>query len=932
MTHRFVTITIPFANERAAAVDAVLDRMGNPPSPATRAALDTAGIVHFMSITAVRDTAPGRAHLVIEASTDLGGTDPVVSIADALGTEFQCLFAAAGIAYRQPTLAAFLASQDLRIGGLWSQTAGLGFDGSPGMSVRRIQAEAALAERITTELGGVLASAMPARDKLQKVRDWAWQTDQKWAFSAEATPFLFGGKARTPIVVATLAAITAAQLGWPLLVVPIVLMLLAGIPFGLLITLVLLVAVAALGLMELRQLEAANTPNDTAPDAARLGEVLRRENLGAQNLLAACSTMQAGWFRRFTLRVAFCMVTLGASRVYRPGYLRTIAVIHFARWVLIPGTDKLLFYSNFSDTWESYLEDFISKAADGLTAVWSNTVGFPRARFLFGGGAADGDRFRRWARRQQMPVLFWYCAYPTLKAPRIRLNAAIRRGLADARTDAEAEDWLSCFGSVPRAPFELQKPEIQTLLFGGLSRLRYSAGVILSFDGAPKAARAWLASVADRITYAEHVASDHAMTVAFSATGLTKLGLAADDLATFSVAFQQGMMVPWRARLLGDEGNQAPESWLWGAADTTDALVYLFARDEAGLAQAMATLQSGAQAHGHRVVFQQVMKPLPPHGQVYEPFGFADGVSQPVLRDTPRARVPRNAGHVVDAGEFVLGYPDLRGYLPPTPTVGASRDPAGLLPEYVADLNGTREPYSSGGSDLRDFGRNGSYMVVRHLEQDVAALHQWADTAAGQLIRDEQNVWGLPQPDLAELVTAKVVGRWKDGRSLVRHDHAPNSAIAVRHNAAPDNDFLFSREDPQGLKCPLGSHMRRANPRDDLDIDGPAQLAIVNRHRLMRVGRQYEAVEGGKPGLLFTCLNADIERQFEFVQQTWLRGPNFHDLPNEPDPMLGAGDRVFTLPTRQGPVRLTGLADFVRVRGGGYFFMPSRSAIRYLSS
>jgi deferrochelatase/peroxidase EfeB len=100
----------------------------------------------------------------------------------------------------------------------------------------------------------------------------------------------------------------------------------------------------------------------------------------------------------------------------------------------------------------------------------------------------------------------------------------------------------------------------------------------------------------------------------------------------------------------------------------------------------------------------------------------------------------------------------------------------------------------------------------------------------------------------------------------------------------------------------------------------------------MRVGRQYEAVEGGKPGLLFTCLNADIERQFEFVQQTWLRGPNFHDLPNEPDPMLGAGDRVFTLPTRQGPVRLTGLADFVRVRGGGYFFMPSRSAIRYLSS
>ena len=929
MTHRFVTITIPFAAERADAVDAVLGRMGNPPAPAIRARLDAAGIVHFISITAVRDTAPGQAHLVVEASTDLGGADPIAAIADALRQELECLFAAANISYRQATLAQFLSSRDLVIGGPWQRTAGLGFDGSPGLSVRRIRAEADLADRIATEMGSVLAAPMPARDKLQAVRDWAWRAGDKWAFTAEATPFLFGGRERTPVIVASLVAIVAGQLGWPLAIVAVVLMILLGIPLGVLLTLILLVALGALAIFELRTLEAANTPNDSPPNAARMAEVLRRENQSAQNLLAACSTMQAGWFRRLTLRFAFCMATLGASRAYRPGYLRQIAVIHFARWVLIPGTDKLLFYSNFSDTWESYLEDFISKAPDGLTAVWSNTVGFPLTRFLFGGGAADGDRFRRWARRQQMPVLFWYSAYPSLKTPRIRLNAAIRRGLAAASSDVEAEDWLSCFGSVPSRPFELQKAEIQTLLFGGLSKLPHSAGLVLSFGSDAKAASAWLRSVQGQITYGEHVADERAMTIAFSATGLTRLGLPADDLATFSVAFQQGMTAPWRARLLGDEGDQAPDTWLWGG-DTADALVYLFARDAEGLATSIAALRAGAEAHGHRIAYEQITKPLP-RGQVYEPFGFADGVSQPVLRDTPRARVPRNACHVVDAGEFVLGYSDLRGYLPPTPTVGAGRDPARILPEYVADLNGTREPYSSGGSDLRDFGRNGTYMVVRHLEQDVAGFEAWSAEAAAQLIEDGQNVWDLPQPELQELVTAKVVGRWKDGRSLVRHAHAPGSAGAVRHPAAPDNDFQFSREDPQGLRCPIGAHMRRANPRDDLDLDGPAQLAIVNRHRLMRVGRQYQAAEGGKPGLLFTCLNADIERQFEFVQQTWLRGPNFHNLPNEPDPMLGSGERVFTLPTLQGPVRLRCMADFVRVRGGEYFFMPGRSAVNYLA-
>ena len=68
------------------------------------------------------------------------------------------------------------------------------------------------------------------------------------------------------------------------------------------------------------------------------------------------------------------------------------------------------------------------------------------------------------------------------------------------------------------------------------------------------------------------------------------------------------------------------------------------------------------------------------------------------------------------------------------------------------------------------------------------------------------------------------------------------------------------------------------------------QIAITNRHRIMRVGRVYQEKAGEKPGLLFMCLNGDIERQFEFVQQTWLMSPSFHGLSCEKDPVLGDGE------------------------------------------
>ena len=149
----------------------------------------------------------------------------------------------------------------------------------------------------------------------------------------------------------------------------------------------------------------------------------------------------------------------------------------------------------------------------------------------------------------------------------------------------------------------------------------------------------------------------------------------------------------------------------------------------------------------------------------------------------------------------------------------------------------------------------------------------------------------------------------------------------------PDNDFLFGAEDPQGLKCPYGAHIRRANPRESFEPGSREQLDITNRHRLLRVGRPYQPEGEQKPGLFFMCLNGDLERQFEFVQQTWAEGASFHGLANERDPLIGSrlNANSHSVPTREGPMTLRNLPSFVRPRGGGDSLVPGRRMLAFLA-
>lgn len=174
----------------------------------------------------------------------------------------------------------------------------------------------------------------------------------------------------------------------------------------------------------------------------RAKELAAREDKVVQNQMTNVVDMKPGRFRLFTLKLVFTLVEVAARYLFTNGKLGGIPTIHFARWVFAENNRRLLFFSNYGGSWESYLGDFIDKASVGLTGVWSNTVLFPRTRRLISGGATDEERFKSWARAQQTPTDVWYTAYKTLTVKNIINNKEIRKGLSGNLTDDQTLEWL----------------------------------------------------------------------------------------------------------------------------------------------------------------------------------------------------------------------------------------------------------------------------------------------------------------------------------------------------------------------------------------------------------------------------------------------------------------------------------------------------------
>jgi Dyp-type peroxidase family len=456
----------------------------------------------------------------------------------------------------------------------------------------------------------------------------------------------------------------------------------------------------------------------------------------------------------------------------------------------------------------------------------------------------------------------------------------------------------------------LELDDIQGLVARGYGSLPYACFLPMAIHD-PVPVRRVLSRWAEQVTSARGRPDSEATNIAFTAAGLCALTGWADLPEGFSYPFIDGMTSEYRSRFLGDLEGENPRHWRWGGPSTAPVhlVVLLYGRTAESLRARVDALVAEATGEGLEVIARLESDELSNR----EPFGFTDSISQPPIAGFSGAQGPSSA---IRTGEFVLGYRNEYGQLTERPSVPATEDPKGYL---ARDDDGSA-----------DLGRNGTYLVLRQIEQDVAGFWRY--------LEDESR---LPDGTVdrwrRDYLAAKVVGRWTSGAPLVLAPDEDDPA------AARNNDFRYHATDPDGLACPIGAHIRRVNPRDALEPAPGTERSIQvnNRHRLLRRSRSYrmeqpvEAAPAEERGLYFVCLNANLARQYEFIQHTWINNPMFNGRYGETDPLVGirpTGGATFTEPALPVRRRHRGLPQFIKIHGGAYFFLPGRSALQYLTS
>ena len=434
--------------------------------------------------------------------------------------------------------------------------------------------------------------------------------------------------------------------------------------------------------------------------------------------------------------------------------------------------------------------------------------------------------------------------------------------------------------------------------------MRYGRHIFFKFTDGQKA-RAWLRNMFNRVNARqEEHGTRFTVNIGFTYEGLKALGLSQRSLDSFPRAFRVGMR--GRASEVGDVGPHAPEHWEGGlGGPDIHAMGWIRTDSDEGRDVATQIIRDEMEASGGvEIQFVQDTKALAHEngiGSEGEHFGFADPISQPPIEGADAPFYPGDgvleadgAWRALKPGEFLLGYED----------------------EVGPDGTQTPEPF-----ELRV---NGTYMVFRKLYQDAAAFRRYLATAAKAL-------FGSDDQHHQDLVAAKMMGRWRSGCPV---DLSPDKDdLTIAADPQRRNNFTYAGDD-QGLRCPLGAHLRRSNPRAT-----PLKRATaVRRHRLIRRGVEYGPHlqdgalqdDGVDRGLVNLFIQADIERQFEFVQKEWMKGGEFIGLdPNEQDPINGVGGEgsQMLVPGAKRPF-LFDLPTFVTVKGGEYLFVPGLNALK----
>jgi Dyp-type peroxidase family len=416
------------------------------------------------------------------------------------------------------------------------------------------------------------------------------------------------------------------------------------------------------------------------------------------------------------------------------------------------------------------------------------------------------------------------------------------------------------------------------------------------------------------------------MNLCFTHAGLAALDVHENTLASFPDAFKQGMAA--RAARLNDVGVNAPENW---EGDLGQSKVHGFFTGGSSinglpgvneafwrkLRQEIRLYNDRDNDTAHKLRFrvgllfraiglellhvelgEQPYGVGAPHGGEkprVEHFGFRDGLSQPFI--------DMGLGDVPAGGQ--------------TPAMKSTWTPAAPGEIYLDQPDEDGETHQAPANPvLRD---GATFLVFRKLEQDVAGFRDF-------LKRQKPD-----DPGARERLAAEMMGRRKDGTPLAKTASEAGQPTPVGEGVF--NDFRYAKDDPMGRKCPLGAHIRRANPRDT----GGRNEA--RRHRILRRGMSFGGPllpegapdDGARRGLLFIAANARIDTQFEVVQADWLADGEFlgqAGLGRCPITGAHAGGPRDTFLETGAIAPVMRLPRFVTLRGGDYFYMPGLPALK----
>ncbi len=585
-------------------------------------------------------------------------------------------------------------------------------------------------------------------------------------------------------------------------------------------------------------------------------------------------------------------VQLLANQVFNEPNALTLALnsggtVHFARFVIIG--DNLVMASAYDGEFSDYIQMFIDRIGD----IFNRIMGFvanPAPTPV----QDHPDAFVSWVHRHDQLCIGFYEGYPNYTTQQIRAALDLHDKPEPPTNPHQPTP------EIPALPAEALS-DVQGLILRGFGHPfarhivlevvdpKLARQVILAMAGPipAKASEGTLPIITSSADWGEHKPST-CWALALTATGLLALEVPNDSLRSFPVEFLAGATS--RGARVGDVGPNSPNTWAEGFSDPNQIhmVLSLYAADAQTREASFTGLKEGiAGAFTVTTTFDAQL--FDGASQVVH-FGYLDNISQPFIAGDPVPFVPDHQPRAA-AGDFVLGY---------------RRD-------YGVELD-VPQP--------QELGKNGSFSAFRILEQDVVGFESFLTTKGSES--------GLG----TELLAAKAVGRWRNGVPLVLSPDTDSPTPSLTYDQLNNYSYL---SDPIGLRCPIGAHMRRANPRDQPMKPVGDSLARRIMRRAMPYGPQWkpgDPIDDQPRGLVGHFIGASLLLQFETIMGEWINtgltepgisGTN--DALLGPDPTLARLDVPFT---DGSTTTVSGFGPFVRTRGGIYGFLPSLTALRWI--